>query len=191
MAKGPSSTEESGTSAGGEDDLHDVHLENPSFSTRTTTSSTSDTFAISKVIDSMLLWPDLEPYTSRRGDPRDLYHEALVALNEVDPIINIGVEEMLSLLQQTDKRRRWAIEAMLRRVKARKLPFAWRSKSSLDTLMRRIWTQAETKSDIFDEDTFEGKDDWNEDLGSSRDVVIITRVSKMVHRTYGNADIRL
>lgn len=179
MAKGLSSTQEWGSSASGEDDLHDVHEHHPPTSTRTKMSSTSETSAISEVIDSMLLWPELEPYTSRRGDPRALYHEAMVAVNEGYPIFNIGVEEMLLSLRQTDERRGWAIEAIIRRVKTGKLSSAWRIKSSLDTLMRRIWTQAESNSNIFDEDSSEGEDVWNEDLGSSTDAIIFTRVIKM------------
>lgn len=141
--------------------------------------ATLEAAAISERIDDMLSWPELGTYLAGRGNPRQLYHEALSAVNDVDPIVDLGAEDLLSLLQQTDLRRQRFLEAMTRLTRAGQLPSDWRNPSTLDSLMNRIWTQSSNDfSDLFGADSVERAIDWNEDSWSAGDVVVFTRVSR-------------
>ncbi|GHJ90174.1 hypothetical protein NliqN6_6576 [Naganishia liquefaciens] len=137
--------------------------------------SLAESSAIAEVIDNMLLWPDVESHTSGRGHLRGVYHEALVALHDIDPIFDIGADELSSLLEQTDGRRRRAIQAMVRRVKVEELPSGWRNPSSFELLMSRIWTRSDDSSDIFGENTLEGATERSGDFAPSTDVVVFTK----------------
>lgn len=159
-----------------EDDLQET--EDSYFSTDASV-SVDEAAAISAAIDDMLSWRDIEAYTSGRGDPRRLYHEALTAMDSVDPITDLDANELLSLLRQMDERRRRFLEAMIRLVRSGRLPAEWRSESTFESLMRRIWTQSSNDySDIISGDSVERAVDWNEDPGSMGDVVMFTRVSR-------------
>jgi hypothetical protein len=137
--------------------------------------------AISERIDDMLSWPELGAYLAGRGNTRQLYHEALLAVNDFDPIINLGADELLSLLQQTDVRRQRFLEAVTRLIRAGQLPSGWRNPSTMDSLVHRIWTQSSNDfSDLFGADSVERAIDWNEDSWSAGDVVVFTRVSRAV-----------
>jgi hypothetical protein len=153
----------------------------------TASDSDIEAAAISDRIDELLSLPDVAPYMSgHAGNLGAVYVEGITAsVVDLESAMALDGTATILLLSQLDANRRQFLKTMVRYLSTGgQLPLEWRTETSLESVMRQIWT-------IPGDDAFTGlfagpsasevlfAADWQERIAQKAGVTVFTKVSSL------------